>query len=558
MVIKGELKLEREIYVIGHINPDTDTICSAIAYANLKNKIEYKNYVPKRAGSLNAETSFVLDYFDVKKPDYLDSVYTQVKDMEIRRIDGISEDISLKDAWNIMQKENIVTLPVINDDKILDGLITVDDITRINMDIYDSSLLGAAKTSIDNIVDTLEGELITGSADDYIEGGNVLIAAANPELMESYITKGDVVIVGNRYESQLSAIEMKAKCLIISDGASIAKTMKSIATKAGVTIITTPYDTFTVARVINQSMPVGYFMHKTLSKLVTFNLEDRLNEVRATMAKVRFRYFPILDDDGYYVGMVSNRNVIGAKQKQLILVDHNEKTQAVEGIEEAEILEIIDHHRIGNLETLNPIFFRNQPLGCTSTIIYLMYRENGIEIDKKTAGLLCSAILSDTLIFKSPTCTKVDLDAAEELARIAEIDIFKYARKMFSAGSDLKKEKPEDILNQDFKTFTLGKKEIGVGQINSIDKDGLAKIKKQLIPYVNENFNKYNLDMIFFLLTDILDTSSELLAWGEDADETVRDAFDIEVDEKNIYLPGIVSRKKQFIPSIMKTLQQES
>lgn len=546
--------MDKEIYVIGHTNPDTDTICSAIAYANLKHKIDGKNYVAKRAGAINSETSYVLDYFDVDKPDYLANVYTQVKDMDIRGIDDINKYISLKEAWNIMQNENIVTLPVLNKKNTLEGLITVDDIAKINMDIYDSSLLGTAKTSIQNIVDTLEGELITGSNDDYIDGGKVLIAAANPELMESYINKGDVVIVGNRYESQLSAIEMNAKCLIISDGAAVTKSMKSIASKAKCIIITTPYDTFTVARVINQSMPVGYFMRS--NNLVSFNLDDELNEVRTTMAKHRFRYFPILDDEGNYVGMVSNRNLLGAKQKQVILVDHNEKSQAIEGIEEANILEIIDHHRIGNLETLNPIFFRNQPLGCTSTIIYIMYKENGIEIDKKTAGLLCSAIISDTLIFKSPTCTRQDIDAAQELAEIAKIDVFKYAKKMFSAGSYLKKKSPEEILHQDFKTFLLGDYNIAVGQINSMDKDGLTSIKEKLIPYVDDYINKHNLDMIFFLLTDILDSSSELLAWGQKSDDIARKAFGLNEEEK-LYLPGIVSRKKQFIPSIMRAIQQE-
>ena len=546
--------MEREIYVIGHINPDTDTICAAIAYSNLKNKIDDKKYVPKRTGSLNSETSFVLDYFKVKSPDYLGNVYTQVKDMEIRRIDGISHDISLKEAWNIMQIDNIVTLPVVYNRR-LEGLITVDDITRINMDSYDSSLLGSAKTSISNIVATLEGELITGSADEYLDGGKVLIAAANPDIMESIISPGDLVIVGNRYESQLSAIEMNAKCIIISDGVAATKSIKSIATKAGIIIISTPYDTFTVARVINQSMPIGYFMHK--NDLVTFNVEDELNEVRTTMAKLRYRYFPVLDDKGNYVGMVSNRNLIGAKQKQVILVDHNEKSQAVEGIEEADILEIIDHHRIGSLETLNPIFFRNQPLGCTSTIIYQMYQENGVKVDKKTAGILCSAILSDTLVFKSPTCTKMDIDAANALSKIAGIEIFNYAQKMFSAGSDLKKMSPQDILRQDFKTFAIGELEIGVGQINSMDKDGLESIKEKLIPYVDENLIKRDVNMVFFLLTDIQESSSELLAWGEGAKEIARVAFDVDEQNGILYLPGIVSRKKQFIPNIMKAIQQK-
>lgn len=546
--------MKKEIYVIGHVNPDTDTICSAIAYANLKHQIDNKNYKAKRAGEINSETSFVLDYFKVDEPDYLDNVYTQVKDMEIRRIDGIGKDISLKEAWTIMQKENIITLPVITDKNNLEGLITVDDIAEINMDTYDNTLLGTAKTSISNIVKTLEGELIVGKAEEFIKGGKILIAAANPELMENYITEGDVVIVGNRYESQLSAIEMNAKCLIISDGASVTRTIKSIASKADCTIISTPYDTFTVARVINQSMPVGHFMRR--NNLVTFDLEDELNEVRTTMSKLRFRYFPVLDE-GSYVGMISSRNILSARKKQVILVDHNEKTQAVEGIDDAEILEIIDHHRIGNLETLNPIFFRNQPLGCTSTIIYLMYKENGIEVDKTTAGLLCSAIISDTLIFKSPTCTIIDKNAALELAEIADIEIYKYSNKMFAAGSDLKKKKPEEILQQDFKKFTIGGKSIAVSQLNSMDKDGLNSIKKKLRPYLEENLYRYNVDMIFILLTNIIDGSSELLACGAQAEELSRKAFNIDEKAKNLYLPGVVSRKKQFIPSIMQAIQQE-
>lgn len=546
--------MEKEIYVIGHINPDTDTICSAITYANLKHKIDGKNYQPKRAGIINSETSYVLDYFDVERPRYLDNVYTQVKDMDIRRIEGISKDISLKEAWLIMQRENIVTLPVITKKKTLEGLITVDDITEINMDTYDSSLLGTAGTSVRNIVKTLEGEIVVGDIDEYIKGGKVLIAAANPDLMEDYIDKGDVVIVGNRYESQISAIEMNAKCLIISDGADVTRSIKSIASKAKCIIISTPYDTFTVARVINQSMPVGHFMRQ--NSLVTFNLEEELNEVKTSMAKLRFRYFPILDD-GYYVGMISNRNILGARKKQVILVDHNEKTQAVRGIEEADILEIIDHHRIGNLETLNPIFFRNQPLGCTSTIIYLMYKENGVEIDRKTAGLLCSAILSDTLIFKSPTSTKIDVDAANELAKIAAIDINKYAKKMFSAGSDLKKKKPQEILQQDFKKFAIGERNIATAQINAMDKDDLNSIKKKLKPYLEENIYKYNVDMIFILLTNISDSSSELLACGSNAEELARKAFNIDEKEETLYLSGVVSRKKQFIPSIMNAIQQE-
>jgi manganese-dependent inorganic pyrophosphatase len=547
--------LDREIFVVGHINPDTDSICSAIAYANLKQQINKQKYVAKRAGSINSETSFVLNYFNVKEPEYLGSVHTQVKDMEIRRLKGINKNISLKEAWTIMQKENIITLSVVNNRNNLEGLITVDDIVKSHMDMYDSRLLGSSRTSIQNIVDTLEGNLLTGSLKERLKGGKVLIAAANPDLMEHYIEEGDVVIVGNRYESQLSAIEMKAKCIVVTYGATVTKTIKSIAGKAGCTIISTPYDTFTVARLINQSMPVSFFMRR--KDLITFDLNDELNEIRSIMAKVRHRYFPVLDEEGHYCGLISRRNLLGAKMKQVILVDHNEKTQAVDGLEEAEILEIIDHHRIGTLETINPIFFRNQPLGCTSTIIYLMYKEYGVEIDKQMAGLLCSAILSDTLIFKSPTCTSIDREAAKEMAEIAEINIEEYARKMFAAGSDLKSKTPEEIFHQDFKTFTLGDVKLAVGQINSMDKEELDIIREKLIPYMDQKIKEYGVDMIFFMLTDILESSSELLCQGKGARKLVIDAFSLEKNEDKIYLEGVVSRKKQLIPSLMREIQRE-
>lgn len=545
--------MNRDIYVIGHINPDTDTICSAIAYANLKREIHGKNYIAKRAGTINSETKFVLDYFDVKEPDLLENVYTQVKDMEIRRVEGISEKISLKKAWNIMQSDNFITLPVLNKRNNLTGLITVDDIAKSHMDLYDNTLLGAAKTSFQNIIETLEGDLITGESGEHLVGGKVLISAANPDLMENYIDEGDLVIVGNRYESQLSAIEMKARCIVVSDGATVTKTIKSIASKAGCTIISTPYDTFTVARVLNQSMPVRYFMRRR--NLITFDLDDKLNEIKSTMARIRHRYFPIIDEDGAYCGMIS-RSLLGARKKQVILVDHNEKSQAVEGLEEAEILEIIDHHRIGNLETMNPIFFRNQPLGCTSTIVYQMYKENGIEINKEMAGLLCSAILSDTLIFKSPTCTKVDEMAAKELADLAKIKIEKYAKKMFSAGSNLKSKSPEEILHQDFKVFVLEDVKLAVGQVSSMDEDGLEAIKEKLIPYMEKNIRNYNVDMIFFLLTDILKSSSELLSWGSGSKDLAIKAFGLNENVDKMYLSGVVSRKKQFIPDIMRALHQ--
>ena len=557
-----EQELNRKTMVIGHRNPDTDSICSAICYANLKQAVTGEEYMPARAGHVNGETQFVLDYFGAEEPQLVEDVRTQVRDIEIRKTKGVADNISLKRAWNIMQENNVVTIPSVREDGTLEGLITVGDITKTYMNIYDSSILSKANTQYSNIIETLEAELIIGSAEAYFDPGKVLIAAANPDLMEFYIEPHDLVILGNRYESQLCAIEMGADCIIVCEGAAVSMTIKKIAQERGCTIIATTYDTYTAARLINQSMPISYFM--TREHLITFNSDDYIDEIREVMASKRHRDFPILDKDGYYLGMISRRNLLGAKGKQVILVDHNEKNQAVAGIENAEILEIIDHHRLGTIQTMSPVFFRNQPLGCTATIIYQMYQEAGIKVEPKIAGLLCSAIVSDTLLFRSPTCTPVDEMAARALADIAGIDIEKYAMEMFSAGSNLKDKSDEEIFYQDFKRFTSGKVTIGVGQITSLNGGELDKLKGRMEAFMEKALENNGLNMIFFMLTNILTETTELICEGQGALQLAGKAFhqDIELLEEEglkepvLRLPGVVSRKKQLIPELMLAEQE--
>ena len=557
-----EQELNRKTMVIGHRNPDTDSICSAICYANLKQAVTGEEYMPARAGHVNGETQFVLDYFGAEEPQLVEDVRTQVRDIEIRKTKGVADNISLKRAWNIMQENNVVTIPSVREDGTLEGLITVGDITKTYMNIYDSSILSKANTQYSNIIETLEAELIIGSAEAYFDQGKVLIAAANPDLMEFYIEPHDLVILGNRYESQLCAIEMGADCIIVCEGAAVSMTIKKIAQERGCTIIATTYDTYTAARLINQSMPISYFM--TREHLITFNSDDYIDEIREVMASKRHRDFPILDKDGYYLGMISRRNLLGAKGKQVILVDHNEKNQAVAGIENAEILEIIDHHRLGTIQTMSPVFFRNQPLGCTATIIYQMYQEAGIKVEPKIAGLLCSAIVSDTLLFRSPTCTAVDEMAARALADIAGIDIEKYAMEMFSAGSNLKDKSDEEIFYQDFKRFTSGKVTIGVGQITSLNGDELDRLKGRMEAFMEKALENNGLNMIFFMLTNILTETTELICEGQGALQLAGKAFhqDIELLEEEglkepvLRLPGVVSRKKQLIPELMLAEQE--
>lgn len=545
-------------YVIGHRNPDTDSICSAIAYAELKNNLAGDScYHARRAGQISQETAFVLNRFGVTPPAYLADVRTQVKDIEYRKVEGISYDMSLRRAWERMTENNLVTLPVLEGRK-LEGLITIGDITKAYMDVRDSCIITKANTSFHNIIDTLEGEMVVGNPDENLREGKVLIAAANPDLMESYIEKGDIVILGNRYESQLCAIEMSAKCIVVCDGAMVSYTISKLAESKGCTIIKTPYDTYTVARLINQSMPVGYFMMKK-ENLITFTEDNYIDDIRETMAKLRHRDFPILNKNGDFCGMVSRRNLLDARKKKIILVDHNEPSQAVDGLEEAEILEIIDHHRLGSIETMGPVYFRNQPLGCTATIIYQMYLENQVPVSKQIAGLLCSAILSDTLVYRSPTCTETDRRAAEKLAQIAGIEVSEYAKEMFTAGSNLKEKALEEIFYQDYKEFSAGKLRFGVGQLNSMDGDELKVLKERILSYMEKAYKEHKIDMLFFMLTDILAESTELLYVGDSAKETLEEAFHTNMeDRESIVLNGVVSRKKQLVPALMMSLQQDA
>ena len=549
------LSSEKVVNVIGHINPDTDSKCSAIAYARLKREITGENYVAKRAGQINAETRFVLKKFGVLPPDYMNDVRPQVIDIDVGRVKGVGENISLKKAWEIMREDALQTLPIVDESQYLKGLITIEDIAKSYMDVYDSRIIANAETPFRNIVETLGGEMTSGDADETIKSGKCLIAAANPDLMESYIENGDIVILGNRYESQLCAIEMGAKCIIVCDGAPVSFTIAKLAQDKGCFIIKTPYDTFTASRLINQSIPIRFFMKS--ENLITFGLGEFIDDIRDVMAKKRYRDFPILDWNGRYFGMISRRRLLGARKKKIILVDHNEPSQAVDGIGDAELLEIIDHHRIRSIETMSPIFFRNQPLGCTATIIYQMYKENKIEVTPEIAGLLCSAILSDTLVYRSPTCTETDRIAAEELAAIAGIKTHDYAMEMFTAGSALSSKSPEEIFYQDFKKFVVGEQTFGVGQITAMTSKELEAIKEKLMPYMQKAMADHEVSMLFFMLTDILQASTELLYYGSGARELALEAFHLPKDTETIILKNTVSRKKQIIPAMMMALQEE-
>ena len=552
---------KKKVWVVGHKHPDTDSICAAISYANLKNELEKREpdnasqmtYVPKRAGSVNAETAYVLDRFGVEAPELISDVGTQIKDIHIRKTEGVSSHISMKKAWEMMKILNVVTLPVVRENK-LEGLIVTGDIAKSYMDVYDNTILSRARTQYKNIVETLGGQLITGNEHAYFVNGKVVIGISTPEGATSAVDNDDLVLIGDGEDAQMLSIASNCSCMIVTNGYEISQEVIEAAKEREVVLISTPYDTFTAARLINQSMPIKFFM--TRKNLIHFNLDDYVDEVRDTVANIRHRDFPVLDEHQNYVGMFSRRNLMKAQKKKLILVDHNEKSQAVSNIDEAEILEIIDHHRLGSLETMAPVYFRNQPLGCTATIIYQMYLEKQIEITPQMAGLMCSAILSDTLMFRSPTCTPIDKEAALRLAEIADVQVEELASAMFQAGSNFDSKTEEEILNQDFKIFHAGEVTFGVAQISAMGRPELDKVQARIEPKLEVMIGEKQLQMIFVMLTDILNESTYLIYRGADAAQVVADAYNREPSEEGTMLENVVSRKKQLIPALINAITE--
>lgn len=547
----------KKVWVVGHKNPDTDSICAAISYAYLKNQSgDKKTYVAKRAGAVNEETRYVLERFGVEEPPLVTYAGAQIKDINIRKTAGVSNQISLKRAWELMKKLEVVTLPVTNQFGKLEGVIVTKDIAMSYMDVLDNCVLSKARTQYKTIAETIDGEVYAGNEHAHFVRGKVVIATSNPEYMADYIEDDDLVILGDREEAQMQAIRSNASCIIIGGGLEVAEEVKKLAEKRDCVIITTPFDTFSVARLINQSMPIKQYM--TRRELVTFDIDDYVDDVKDVMSRVRHRDFPVLGSNGNYVGMISRRNLMNMQKKQIILVDHNEKSQAVDGIGEAEILEIIDHHRLGSLETVSPVYFRNQPLGCTSTIIYQMYQEQRVEIPKEIAGLLLSAIISDTLMFRSPTCTPFDKGVAKRLAEIADVDIEDHAKKMFRAGSDFKNKTTEEIFYQDFKIFHTEDCDFGVAQISAMSGEELEQIGEQLRPFLPQVLGEKRLNMVYVMLTDILEESSKIIFAGEDAGKILAHAFKKQEDADGILLDGIISRKKQMIPTLMNEMSERA
>ena len=538
------------IYVTGHKNPDSDSICAAYAYAEFKNKIGDVETVACRLGNPNQETQYILDYFNAEAPRLLKTVKLKVEDLQFDNISPVSPEISLKTAWSIMRDKNIKTLPVADENDHLLGVLAVSNLTSCYMDIWDNRILAKSNTTLDNIIDTLSAKVSYVNEKVTHFPGKIVVTAMQPDTMSGHIDEGDIAIVGDREEAQAALIKLKISLMIVTGGYAPSEKIVSLAKEHGVTIIVTQHDSFTASRLIVQSIPVGYVMVK--ENIVSFTTDDLVDDIKGIMTETRFRSYPVLDQNGRVVGTVSRYHLISNHKKKVIQVDHNERGQSVDGLEDAEVLEIIDHHRVADIQTNNPIYFRNEPVGSTSTIVAKCFFESGIRPSRKAAGLLCGAIISDTLLFRSPTCTPQDQYICKKLAEIADINIEEFAKEMFKAGTSLKGKTVEQIFNSDFKPFTIEDTKVGIAQVNTMDIEGFMPLKEEMLNYMDQKAKEAGLDMVM-LLTDILNEGSEILVTGNKP-EIVEKAFNVTLKDKGAFLPGVLSRKKQVVPPITNAI----
>lgn len=541
----------KPVYVIGHRNPDTDSICSAIAYAELKRKAG-EDAIAARAGQVNAETQYALDYFKVEAPMLIVDLYPRVKDIMLECQAVVKETDNLRYLGRVLQENNLRSVPVTDGDGRMVGIVTVSDLAQRYFEELNMQDLGESAVSLKAIVDIIDGEIVVDSDEAALVKGKVHIAAGSKTTIKKWVSQGDVVLVGEgQYASMQECLLHNIACLIVTNSGNIPEMVKQDARRTHAMIVRTPLDTFTVARLINQSIPVGHIMQK---KLTAFQSHQRLSDIRGTIESSKFRNYPVVDNERL-VGIVSRDKLMLPDPERVILVDHNERGQAVEGIESAKIVEIVDHHRLGGMQTGEPIYIREEPVGCTATIVANMYWQKDIEISKAVAGLLLSAIISDTVLFKSPTCTGYDKITAERLAGIAGVEIQEYGMALLKAGASISDMKPAEIAKNDMKEFQIGDYRVLVSQISVMDTEEALKMKPELLESMQAICATDNFDMCLLMVTDILQESTELLYVGSPK-TLIGQAFMKDASGDSIYLPGVMSRKKQIIPPLTEAVKR--
>ena len=535
--------MKNKIYITGHKNPDTDSICSAIALAELKNKMGY-DAEAIRLGEINRETEFVLNYFGAEKPRLKTSIMPQIRDLDMDGAYCVSPDLSMAGAMEIMQKNNITSLPVVDGKENLIGIISLSNIAATYMEVWDDTMLGRSDASLENIKDVLKGQWIhLPKKPRPITGKMAIKAIKNQNLIE----KGDVVIVGDDVEDQEATIMKDVALLILTISTTLDERLLKLAEERHVAVISTGLSTFMVARLLPQAVPIGYVMTK--KDLVVFHKDDLIDEVREKMAESRFRAYPVLDERDRVIGSISRYHLITDLKKKIILVDHNERNQSIDDLDSAEILQIVDHHRVANVATSSPIFFRNEPVGSTATIVSKMFFENGIMPSAEVAGLLCAAMISDTLLFRSPTSTATDRYILNKMSKIAGIDVEDFAMKMFKAGTSLEGKKPEELLNTDVKNFVFDGDTVRICQIFTMDPDSTAAVEESLKEAMEDYVKKESVASFILMITDIFREVSDVIVVGGFKEALARE-FGKEIEGDKFSAEGLLSRKKQLVPKV--------
>ena len=545
--------MKETVYISGHKNPDTDSIISAIAYADLKNRQGDVKAIPIRLGKINPETKFVLDYFNVETPMLKESMLLQVKDINIDKDYAVDPSIPVRTAWDIFQDGLTHSLAVTDSKDSLVGIASLSNITKSYMDVWDDKIIGRANTPIENIIDVLSAKMLNKPVNPRKFTGKMTVMAMNDQKKDFDIlfSEGDIVVLGNRSDYFEYLLDRKVSLIIMTNGSKTDQSLIKLAEDNNVTIISTEYNTFMTARLLPMTIPVGYVM--TTDNLTYFSINDSIDAVREVMAKSRFRSYPVVDENKKVVGSISRYHLISAQMKKLILVDHNEKNQSIDDIDQAIIMEIIDHHRVANISTTAPLFFRAEPVGSTATIISEMYLESGIRPTKEIAGLLCAAIISDTLLFRSPTTTDVDRRIVDRMSKIADLNPEEFANEMFKAGTSLKEKTPFDIVEGDVKTFTIGDEALRVGQVMTMNPEELAPLREEIEKLMQEKIDKKGESTFVLVLTDIFNETSELLVVGKHISD-IENEFGHKVKNGTISAPGVLSRKKQVIPRLTNAI----
>lgn len=542
------------VYVSGHRNPDTDSICSAIAYSYLLNATNKYNAVPVRLGEINRETEYVLKRFGVEHPVLLKTVKQKVEDLNYDKVTVFSKDLTLKTAWFLLKQQNLKSAPILDEHGQLLGLLSTSNIIEGYMDQWDSEVLKKAKTPVENVIDTLEANVIYLNESLKVVEGDIHIAAMSGSEAKKRIHENDVVIVGgDRSDDLEELISVKPSLIVLTGSLTADENVVKKCEEQGISIISTPFNTYQTSQQIVQAIPVEYVMIK--GDIKTFSTDDTLDYMKEVMSETRYRGYPVIDLNNRCVGSISRFALLKGLRKKVILVDHNERGQSIPGVEEADILEIVDHHRVADIQTVGPLLFRGEPLGSTATIVTKIFDELDVEMPSHIAGLLLGAVVSDTLLFKSPTCTPVDTKIAKKLAEIAGVDIQEFAMEMFKAGTSLVGKTVDEIFNQDFKKFSFDNLQVGVAQVNSMDIEGFLPYKKDMLDYMNKFAEDNNLEFTLLLLTDIVNANSEIFVGGP-RPELVEKAFNVQLTECQGTLAGVISRKKQVVPAITAVMSE--